>query len=46
MTVMYCASAEGIVLQPFYVYPAPKSPTYDPLLGANRGSGIRFSPKG
>lgn len=46
MTVMYCASAEGIVLRPFYVYPAPKSSTYDLLLDAKRGSGIHFSPKG
>ena len=45
-TVMYCASADGQLMPPFFVYQAPPPKAYDPLLDSLRGSKIVFTEKG
>ena len=46
LTVMYCGSAEGQMMPPFYVYPNPKPKEYDPMAGSLRGSVVEYTPKG
>ena len=46
LTVLYSANAEGDMMPPFFVYPEPKPTSYDPLIGAQRGSEIIYTKKG
>ena len=45
-TVMYCASADGQLMPPFFVYPAPQPKAYEPLLDSPRGSKNVYTEKG
>ena len=46
LTVMYCGSASGQMIPPYFVYPEPKPRSYNPLSGATEGSDIAFTKKG
>lgn len=45
-TVMYCGSADGTIMPPFFVYPEPKPRRYNPLSGGIEGSLIAYTKKG
>lgn len=45
LTVMYCGSASGQMMPPFFVYPEPKPRSFNPLNGAS-GSDIAYTKKG
>ena len=46
LTVLYSANAEGQMMPPFFVYPEPKPTSYDPMIGAQRGSAVVYTKKG
>ena len=46
LTVMFCGSASGQMMPPFFVYPEPRPRGYNPLTGAQEGSEIRYTKKG
>jgi hypothetical protein len=46
LTVMYCGSAEGQMMPPFFVYPQPVPTAYNPMLGSKRGSTVVYTKKG
>ena len=46
LTVMYCGSASGQMMPPFFVYPEPRPRGYNPLTGAQEGSDIAYTRKG
>lgn len=46
LTVLYSASAEGQLMPPFFIYPEPKPTSYDPMIGAQRGSTVVYIKKG
>jgi hypothetical protein len=46
LTVMYCGCADGSMMPPFMVYPAPQPRGYNPLTGAMEGSAIAYTKKG
>lgn len=45
-TVMFCGSADGTIMPPYFVYPEPKPRGYNPLTGAMYGSDIAYTKKG
>ncbi|XP_046571695.1 jerky protein homolog-like [Haliotis rubra] len=45
-TVMLCGCADGRMMPPFYVYPAPKPRGYNPLSGVPEGSSFDYTKKG
>ena len=46
LTVMYCGSASGQMMPPFFVYPGPRPRGYNPLTGSTEGSDIAYTKKG
>lgn len=46
LTVMFCASADGAMLPPYFVYPTPPPRGYNPLTGAIENSAITYTSKG
>lgn len=44
--VLYSANAEGSMMPPFFVYPEPKPRSYNPMIGAQRGSTVVYTKKG
>lgn len=46
LTVMFCGSASGQMIPPFFVYPEPKPKGYNALSGALEGSSIAYTQKG
>jgi hypothetical protein len=46
LTVMFCGSADGTMMPPFFVYPEPKPRGYNPMTGALYGSDIAYTKKG
>ncbi|WAQ98492.1 JERKL-like protein [Mya arenaria] len=46
LTVMYCGSASGQMMPPFFVFPEPKPRGYNPLTGSTEGSEIAYTKKG
>ncbi|XP_071799787.1 uncharacterized protein [Asterias amurensis] len=46
LTVMFCGSAEGALMPPFFVFPKPCPTAYDPLVGSARGSAVHYTKKG
>ena len=46
LTVMYCGSASGQMMPPFFVYPEPRPRGYNPLTGSTEGSDIAYTKKG
>ncbi|XP_041361896.1 uncharacterized protein LOC121377863 [Gigantopelta aegis] len=46
LTALFCASADGRMMPPFLVYPAPKPQGCNPLTGGLNGSAIEYTKKG
>jgi hypothetical protein len=46
LTVLYSANAEGDTMPHSFVYPETKPTSYDPLIGAQRGSDIIYNKRG
>lgn len=45
-SVMFCGSAGGEIMPPFFIYPEPKPRGFNPLAGATEGSDIVYTAKG